>query len=173
MTQLLIRIRSRRAAPHGQALVEFALIVPIFVLLLVGIFDLGRGVYAYSTINNAAREGVRLEIVDQMCLDIKSRAMQHAVALGVSASAVTVEVLQPDGTPYSPARVCPANPSATDSLTAAIGDIAHVKVAYTFSAATPGINLILGSIAMLGETKQPIEATCVVGPPPVQCPIGS
>jgi len=173
MIQLLMRPRSRRPESRGQALVEFALIVPIFVLVLVAIFDLGRGVYAFSTINNAAREAGRLEIVDQMCLDVKNRATDHAVALGLTASAVTVEVLQPDGTAYSPARTCPTNPTSTDSLTAAIGDIAHVKVTYTFTAATPGLNLVLGAINMVGETKQPIEATCVVGPPPAQCPIGS
>ncbi|HLE59087.1 MAG TPA: TadE family protein, partial [Candidatus Limnocylindria bacterium] len=53
--------RSRR----GQTLVEFALILPIFLLVLVGIFDMGRAVYAYNTISNASRQAVRLGIVDQ------------------------------------------------------------------------------------------------------------
>ena len=52
---------------RGQALVEFALVLPILILLLVGIFDFGRAVYAFNTVNNAAREGVRLAIVDQNC----------------------------------------------------------------------------------------------------------
>ena len=47
----------------GQSLVEFALILPILVLLLVGIFDLGRVVYYYSALQNAAREGARYGIV--------------------------------------------------------------------------------------------------------------
>ena len=46
-------------------MVEFALVVPLFVLLLVGLFDVGRAVYAYNTVNNAAREAGRLAIVDQ------------------------------------------------------------------------------------------------------------
>ena len=49
----------RRERSRGQALVEFALVLPIFILILVGIFDLGRAVYVYSTVNNAAREAVR------------------------------------------------------------------------------------------------------------------
>jgi Flp pilus assembly protein TadG len=44
----------------GQSLVEFALILPIFVLLLVGVFDLGRAFFSYIAITNAAREGTRV-----------------------------------------------------------------------------------------------------------------
>ena len=45
---------------HGQSLVDFALILPLFVLLVVGVFDLGRAFFAYIAISNAAREGVRV-----------------------------------------------------------------------------------------------------------------
>lgn len=44
----------------GQSLVEFALILPLFVLLVIGIFDIGRAFFAYIAISNAAREGARL-----------------------------------------------------------------------------------------------------------------
>jgi Flp pilus assembly protein TadG len=47
----------------GQSLVEFALIFPIFFFLVTGLFDLGRAVFAYATMNNAAREGTRYAIV--------------------------------------------------------------------------------------------------------------
>ncbi|OGO60464.1 MAG: hypothetical protein A2032_01530 [Chloroflexi bacterium RBG_19FT_COMBO_49_13] len=43
----------------GQTLVEFALVLPLFVLIIAGIFDLGRAFYASITITNAAREGAR------------------------------------------------------------------------------------------------------------------
>ena len=62
----LVTSRSRDQA-DGQALVEFALILPILILLLVGIFDFGRAIYAFNTVNNAARESVRVAIVDQNC----------------------------------------------------------------------------------------------------------
>lgn len=38
-------------------MVEFALVAPVLLLLLVGILDLGRAVNAYVTVSNAAREG--------------------------------------------------------------------------------------------------------------------
>jgi Flp pilus assembly protein TadG len=54
------RIDSRR----GQALVEFALVVPMFLLLLFVIIEGGRFILYYETLNNATREGARYAIVN-------------------------------------------------------------------------------------------------------------
>jgi Flp pilus assembly protein TadG len=53
--------RSRRE--RGQALVEFALVVPIFLILVMGIADFGMGYKASITVTNATREGARLGAV--------------------------------------------------------------------------------------------------------------
>lgn len=45
---------------RGQALIEFALILPIFALIIFGLFDAGRAVYVNSVLSQAAREGARL-----------------------------------------------------------------------------------------------------------------
>jgi Flp pilus assembly pilin Flp len=47
----------------GATLVEFALVAPMLVLILVGILDLGRAVNAYVTVSNAAREGSHYAIL--------------------------------------------------------------------------------------------------------------
>lgn len=52
--------RSSRARSRGQGLVEFALVIPIFLVMLFGIIDVGRYVYMSSTLSQAAREGARL-----------------------------------------------------------------------------------------------------------------
>jgi Flp pilus assembly protein TadG len=44
----------------GQSMVEFAMILPLLVLFIIGIFDLGRAFFAYIAITNAAREGTRV-----------------------------------------------------------------------------------------------------------------
>jgi Flp pilus assembly protein TadG len=44
---------------RGQSLVEFALTIPIFLLIILAFIDLGRGLYYYSALNNAVREGAR------------------------------------------------------------------------------------------------------------------
>lgn len=54
---------SPRPASAGQALVEFALVAPIFFLLLFGIIEGGRFILYYQTLNNATREGARYAIV--------------------------------------------------------------------------------------------------------------
>ena len=61
----MYRFIRRRDRSRGQSLVEFALILPIFLLILFGLFDMGRAVYYWSTINNASREAARELIVDQ------------------------------------------------------------------------------------------------------------
>ena len=48
---------------RGQALVEFALVVPLLFLLFLGIVETGRLVFYLHTLNNAAREGARYAIV--------------------------------------------------------------------------------------------------------------
>ncbi len=47
----------------GQALVEFALVLPVLLLLIVGLFDVSRAVEQENTLALAAREGTRYAIV--------------------------------------------------------------------------------------------------------------
>jgi TadE-like protein len=49
---------------RGQALVEFALVIPIFLLIVFGLVDVARLVYLNSTISQAAREGARVGSVE-------------------------------------------------------------------------------------------------------------
>jgi hypothetical protein len=49
---------------RGQALVEFALVAPIFFLLLFAVIEGGRFIFYYETLNNATREGARFAIVN-------------------------------------------------------------------------------------------------------------
>jgi hypothetical protein len=55
------RRKGRRSG--GQSLVEFALVLPIFMTLIFGILDLGRGVWALDIANHAAAEAARFAIV--------------------------------------------------------------------------------------------------------------
>ena len=49
----------RRGSSDGQALTEVALVAPLFFLLLFGMIDLGRVIWANDVVANAAREGAR------------------------------------------------------------------------------------------------------------------
>lgn len=139
--------RRRRRDRRGQTLVEFALILPIFVLVLVGIFDFGRAVYAYNTISNASREAVRLAIVDQNTTAIVNKAVQHASSVDVSPSDVTVAFMTPDL----------SGPCSTGGDPYRIGCVAVVTVNYDYNAATPIISNLVGTIDMSSTTRQAIE----------------
>ena len=52
-----------REGDRGQALVEMALMLPVLVLLLVGVFDLGRAVWLSNSLATAVREGTRYGVV--------------------------------------------------------------------------------------------------------------
>jgi hypothetical protein len=54
--------RRDRGGQRSQALIEFALVSPVLLLLLFGIIDIGRAVFYYDTLNHAAREGARTAV---------------------------------------------------------------------------------------------------------------
>jgi Flp pilus assembly protein TadG len=54
---------TRRRDSRGQTLVEFAFVLPVFIFLLVAVFDLGHVVWANDTLANGAREAARYAIV--------------------------------------------------------------------------------------------------------------
>ena len=61
--------RHRRQQPanarrRGTALVEMALVLPIFVTVTLGIVEFGRAMMVGQLVTNAAREGARLGIID-------------------------------------------------------------------------------------------------------------
>ena len=103
MIRIRTAIRAHRAVSRGrgQTLVEFALVLPVFILVLVSLFDLGRGVFAYNTLTNAAREGARLAIVNQDVPLIVARAKSQTQIVELNDPSVAVAFYQTkdDGTP--------------------------------------------------------------------------
>jgi Flp pilus assembly protein TadG len=55
--------RAPRNGQRSQALIEFALISPVLLLLLFGIIDIGRAIFYYDTLSHAAREGARTAVI--------------------------------------------------------------------------------------------------------------
>jgi|GEM_PF-1563699 len=53
------RIAARRRSQRSQALVEFALVSPLFFLIIFAAIDISRLLYAYTAISSAARDGAR------------------------------------------------------------------------------------------------------------------
>ena len=56
--------RSHRRKRWGAAAVEFAVVAPIFLLLVFGIIEFGRAIMVQQMLTNASREGARLAVLD-------------------------------------------------------------------------------------------------------------
>jgi len=139
--------RSRRSS-RGQGLVEFALILPVLILIFMGIVDFGRAIYAYNSVSNAAREGARVGIVDQGtgsggAYKAAIEAANQATALGLS--------------PTDPNQVLVTFPDPGNCPTLEVGCPISVRVQYQFSAITPIIGRIIGPLTVGSTTELPIE----------------
>src|SRR5262249_56296548 len=55
--------RHNRSKQRGAELVEFAVVLPILLVVIAGLWDFGRAYRTYQAITNAAREGARLAVV--------------------------------------------------------------------------------------------------------------
>lgn len=135
-------------------MVEFALVIPIFLILLVGLFDLGRAVFAYNTLTNAAREGARMAIVNQYEPSIIQRAKNASAIVELNAPNVEVHFYQEkdDGTPDT-AKPCPSR---------ATGCQAVVSFEATYYPITPIISNILfkGGVTFTAQSILTVEYAC-------------
>jgi hypothetical protein len=128
-----------RGRQGGQTLVEFALVLIPFLLLLMGIFDLGRGIYTYNSASQAAREIARSASVDFQrgasaigtstetikIINTQKRLVPGLTDAGISISCVNVQ----DGPLSPPGRGCRA------------GDFVRVRISVSYSPVTPLLGL--------------------------------
>ena len=101
------RLTSRHCR-RGQALVEFALIIPIFILVVIGIFEGGRAIYTYNALSNAVNEGLREAIVHQDTSAITAEANRILGGLA-DQSTMTITSAKPNGTSCGTPIVTPCN----------------------------------------------------------------
>jgi Flp pilus assembly protein TadG len=107
-----------RRDERGQSLVEFALVIPIVILLMIGLFDLGRIVFTNNSLSDGARHAARNAATDpraaDYCADVE-QAMRSAIR-GQELTVATVEYQvtnaddTDDGAPY---LLCQLNGSGT------------------------------------------------------------
>ncbi|WP_120519971.1 TadE/TadG family type IV pilus assembly protein [Arthrobacter celericrescens] len=70
-----------RNSERGAVAVEFALLAPVLVLLLLGIMEFGRAYNAQVSLSNAAREGVRVMAISNDQAAARTAAKNAAVSL--------------------------------------------------------------------------------------------
>jgi Flp pilus assembly protein TadG len=156
-------LTAKQAFRRGQALVEFALVLPIIVLLIFGVIDAGRLVFTYNAVSNASRDGARVAIVNQSAAGTTTCDTTSATAYPVGCAVSAGLALN-----LAPADVTvtyrdPTDTTACNPVT--IGCLAVVQVTGHYQALTPIIGQILGAINVSNTTKVPVERVCTNPPP--------
>lgn len=86
----------RRGEEAGAVAVEFALVLPILLVVVFGIINFGFVFAQQISLNNGARQGARFAVVDgRTCDQIKGEARNGAATIGMTAAQVPEPVLTP------------------------------------------------------------------------------
>ena len=141
---------------RGQGLVEFALVLPIIVLMVFGILDLGRAVFTYNALAQSARQASRTAIVDQDVSRVRATAFASAPTLGLTTGNVAVCFKDLDSNQQS----CASSTDDCGPSERVIGCIAIVTAQVTYVPMTPIIGSLIGSVPMSSTSIQPIEYVC-------------
>lgn len=107
------RIRRPERRRFGAATVETALVLPLFLLVLMGIVEIGRALMVAQLLNNAAREGSRAAVMTGSTNTEVTTTVQNVVQslIGVAPADVTVEITVTEyaGNPSTGNNVANAN----------------------------------------------------------------
>lgn len=149
----------KRARSRGQALAEFAMVVPLFLLILFGIIDLARYVYTGNALSNMAREAARVAGVESR--PACSQAARDVCANAIARSRITAVSINPGfATSGSPAAVgvyveCRSqrNLSVVTMSSCRSSDILKVRLNSEFTLVTPIVSSFLSTLDLSGEAQ--------------------
>ena len=78
----------------GQALAEFAIILPVLFMLIAGIIEFGRAWNIKQAVTDAAREGARYTVVQDSTItdtaDVAAKIRQRLALAGITTSTITI-----------------------------------------------------------------------------------
>lgn len=121
----------------GQSMVEFVMVLPLFLIILLGMIEFGLIFNAYITIINGAREGARTGSVGGSDFQIESQVENISNLLDLDMLSVSI--------------------SPNESLRSR-GDSLEVLVDYDYKMITPLIGTLLGgTIELQGRTVMRVE----------------
>ncbi len=124
----LTRIRGRRRDRRGAAVTEFAIVAPVFFLMVIGFIEFGRALMVQQVLINASRVGARQAITTTAT----TSAVQSAVA--EYASGVAVPGVQVSVSP-NPASAAPGT-LITVTTTVAFNEVSWMPAPWFLGAKT-------------------------------------
>ncbi|MDH3297748.1 MAG: pilus assembly protein [Gemmatimonadota bacterium] len=137
MRSWLLR-RSREYESSGQALAEVAIALPILLLMLVGIWEFARAYQIQQVVVNAAREGARSAVLQNVDSD-SATVITNGYLAGGGIGGATVTITDPDNT---------GDPTTV-----------QVSVPYRFALIGPLIRLATGGSGGPGDITLQSQAT--------------
>ena len=139
---------TRTGRERGQALVEFALVFPVFLLLFFGVIDIGRLVYVNNAVAQAAREGSRWGAVAD-----RTQANNYPMNIVDQTTGLMTAVPSPSVSIacYLPTDATLSNP--VSSGLCAAGDLLQVKVSSPVQMFTPVIGQLIGTVTVASTSQ--------------------
>ena len=171
-----------RDGRRGQSMVELALVLPLFLLMLFGLVDMGRLVYASTTMSQAAREAARVASVQAYWVGSTDPSCNHPggptcpaneAALRANVADAANEMMEPFGsiasgdvhlsctlstaTPPTGEWTSPTNNCSNATVRKGAGSEISVRVVMTFAPITPLIGRLLDSLELSGSATMTIN----------------
>jgi len=155
-----VKPRKPKTAERGQALVEFMLILPALLILVIGVIEFGKLMVVYSSISTASRDAARFAVSVgegaaglpnyQNCQQIRAEVTKIAL---FSNPVITI-FLDADGPGgAAPVEYCTGG-AAADSISVSLGAQIIVRVATNYQPITPFVNI--PSIPITSEARRTV-----------------
>ena len=148
-----------RTRGRGQTLVEFAMVLPVVLAIMLALFDLGRAVYSTNTLAQAARSGTRMAMVNQNVANVRGAAIGAAATLGLNTSNVDVCFK----TSTSSQTGCSSSTDNCPQTDRVIGCLAIVRAHINYAPMTPVISVIWPTLSLSSTSITSIEYVCPEG----------
>jgi hypothetical protein len=140
--------RSPVPADSGQSLTEFALVLPILIVLILGLFDFSRAMFYLNAVNEAARNGARIATVNQDSGHICTTVAEGATLLDLPTSCVGASTSP--GITHVPGGNCSLLSECTQTVT----------VKAQFEPVIPVIGGIVGPVKLQSSSTVHVEHLC-------------
>jgi len=133
---LMSRSRGLRGS-SGQSLAEFAIAVPMLLLVVIGMVEFARAWMVRQVIVNVAREGARLAVVPTSTqATVAARVDSLLTVSGINPANASITINTCDGT------ACAGQP-----------DVVQISVPYQFALVGPALNFVCGGSCSLGTVN--------------------
>lgn len=144
MNRILHRQPDQAVERRGAAVVEFALVAPLFFMLVLGVIEFGQAFMVSQLINSAAREGARLAITDGSTnADVETvvtDVIQRSTTTDPNNVTVAVSVTEAAGNPSAANEVSNASKRdlCTVNVTVPYADVALITGSFLQSVTLRG-----------------------------------